>query len=202
MKYYPIHIDIKNKPCLVVGGGRVAERKVMKLSKAGAAITVISKELTPVLTKLMQESNVIFLQRHYQHDDVKGFFLVFATTNNPEVNRKVCDEAQQANILVNSLNGVDEGDFILPASCSVGDLHVGVTTQGQSPVLSTKLRRYFQHKLSALITEDIEKVALLRNEMLSVDDAVQKDIKRFEMNALVDSLIVSIEAYDVNLNEL
>ncbi|TRX70216.1 NAD(P)-dependent oxidoreductase [Carboxylicivirga sp. M1479] len=53
MNYYPIHIDIQNQACLVVGGGRIAERKVMKLNEAGAAITVISKDLTPALVQLV-----------------------------------------------------------------------------------------------------------------------------------------------------
>ncbi len=201
MKYYPIHIDIKNKPCLVVGGGRVAERKVMKLSKAGAAITVISKELTPALTELIQKSNVIFLQRQYQTSDVKGFFLVFAATNNKEVNKQVYDEAQRHNILVNSLNGIEEGDFILPALCAVGDLHVGVTTQGQSPALSARLRRYFQSKLSVLTNKQVNEVAVLRNAMLTAGKS-QKEKLCNEMNVLIDELILSIEENNVNLNDI
>jgi len=201
MKYYPIHIDIKNKACLVVGGGRVAERKVMKLSKAGAAITVISKELTPALTELVHKSNVIFLQRQYCTDDVKGFFLVFAATNNKALNKQISAEAQQCNVMVNSLNGVDEGDFILPATCAVGDLHVGITTQGQSPALSAKLRRYFQSKLAVLTNQQVEEVAVLRKEMLEAQDDTIKEKKRRLMNELVDEMIASIEAHDVNLNE-
>ena len=177
----------------------MAQRKVMKLSKAGAAITVISGELTPALTELVQKSNVIFLQRHYQHNDVKGFFLVFAATGNQEVNRQICNEAQQCSILVNSISGVDEGDFILPASCAVGDLHVGVTTQGQSPALSAGLRRYFQSKLSVLTSSQIAEVAVLRSEMLNARDEEQKEMKRNEMNGLVDKLISSIDAHSVNL---
>jgi len=202
MKYYPIHINITNKPCLVVGGGRVAQRKVMKLSKAGAAITVISKELTPALTELTQKSNVTYLKRHYQRDDVKGFFLVFAATNNPEVNRQITTEAQAHHVLSNSLNGVDEGDFILPATAEVGDLHVGVTTQGQSPALSARLRHYFQAKIAVLAPEQLKVIAALRQEMLSAENEEHRELKNKEMQVSIDALIESIEANDLNINEL
>ena len=196
MKYYPIHISIVDRPCLVVGGGKVALRKVSKLIKAGAAVTVISKELTPELKELKDKGVFIHRDRHYQKDDVKDFFMVFAATNDQCVNGLITEEAKHYGVLANSINGVDEGDFILPASCQVGDLHLGITTQGQSPALSAALRRYFIKKLSALTPELIDEVALKRKQMLNSNN---KDSER-EMMEMVDEIIERIENNKIDLN--
>jgi len=94
MKFYPIHVDLKDKPCLVVGGGRVAERKIKKLCLAGAAVTVISKDFTPAIEQLQQAKKIIILSRSYQSSDMEGCFLVFAATNNQTVNLQVWDQAE------------------------------------------------------------------------------------------------------------
>ncbi len=196
MKYYPIHISIVDRPCLVVGGGKVALRKVSKLIKAGAAVTVISKELTPELKELKDENVITHFNQHYHKDDVKDFFMVFAATNDQRINNQITDEAKQYGVLANSINGVDEGDFILPASCQVGDLHLGVTTQGQSPALSASLRRYFIKKLSALTPALIEEVAQKRKQMLESHNPDHES----EMMEMVDEIIELIENNKIDLN--
>ncbi|MBK3518080.1 precorrin-2 dehydrogenase/sirohydrochlorin ferrochelatase family protein [Carboxylicivirga marina] len=198
MKFYPIHLDIKNKPCLVVGGGKVAQRKVIKLCQAGAAVTVISKELTPDLKVLNEQKQFKYLNRHYHTGDVNDFFLVFAATNNLELNKQIIRGAKSKQVLSNRINGVDEGDFILPATCQVGDLHIGITTQGQSPALSARMRRYFMQKLSTLTPEEIEAVADVRRQMLISDN--EKD--KVDMMTLVDEIIHKIESNPVEPDKL
>ncbi len=126
---------------------------------------------------------------------------MFAATNNSQVNRQVCAEAKQYGAMVNSLNGVEEGNFILPASCSVGDLNLGITTQGQSPALSAQLRRYFSAKITAITESQIEAVANARLEMLSSSEA-DKESKRQQMQVMIDEIIQTIEKTQVNLNDL
>ncbi|MCT4647760.1 MAG: bifunctional precorrin-2 dehydrogenase/sirohydrochlorin ferrochelatase [Carboxylicivirga sp.] len=198
MKYYPIHINIKNKRCLIVGGDKVAERKIKKLYLAGAAITVISKELTPALLQMKDLKQFIHLNRHYQTDDVCGFFLVFAATNKQLLNQQITDEAKVHNVLSNSLNGVDQGDFILPATCGVGHLKLGVTTEGKSPALSAKLRRYLIKKLSSVSEEMIGEIAEKRAEMVENKSESAKK----EMELIVDELIKKIENNKVDLGEI
>ncbi|WP_439183415.1 precorrin-2 dehydrogenase/sirohydrochlorin ferrochelatase family protein [Carboxylicivirga taeanensis] len=198
MQFYPIHIQIKNKACLVVGGGKVAQRKVNKLLAAGAAVTVISKELTPVLQKLVNNNRMKHRSRCYQNDDVVGFFLVFAATNNQTVNQQIISEAQSHNVLANSVDGADKGDFIIPASCQVGHLNVGITTEGISPALSARLRRYFMSKLSSITPEQVALIGEKRKLMLETGNQEYQD----EMNSLIDELIHQIENNKINLNSI
>jgi len=202
MKFYPIHIDLKDKPCLVVGGGRVAERKIKKLYLAGAAVTVISKDFTPTIKQLQQEKKITFLQRSYQSGDMEDYFLVFAATNNQTVNLQVCDEAESKGILVNSVAGVDQGSFILPASCQVGALQLGITTNGESPALSARLRRYFQAKLSSLSPDMVDEVAHLRKEMVDANSSQVKEQAAQRMNLAIDQLIETLENQKVNVKDI
>jgi len=202
MKFYPIHIDLKDKPCLVVGGGRVAERKIKKLCLAGATVTVISKDFTPAIEQLQQAQKIMTLSRAFESGDVEGVFLVFAATNNQTVNLQVCQEAQSKGILVNSVDSVDQGSFILPASCQVGALQLGITTNGESPALSARLRRYFQHKLSVLTPAMVEELAQLRKEMVTAVEQENKVIATQKMNLAIDQMIEVLENQKVNVKDI
>ncbi len=85
MRYFPLFLDLVNKPVLVVGGGEVASRKVEALLKAGADVTIVSPSLVDFLDKLAQEQQVRWIQRFYSSDIVTNSFIqVWATTDNPE----------------------------------------------------------------------------------------------------------------------
>ncbi len=198
MQFYPIHINIKDKPCLVVGGGKVAQRKVNKLLSAGAAVTVISKELTPALQELLGDNRMKHINRCYNKNDVVGFFLVFAATNNKTINQQIISEAQVFGVLANSVDGAEKGNFIIPATCQVGNLNVGITTEGTSPALSARLRKYLMAKLTAVTPEAIEQIGAKRKQYLEAGDLACQD----EMNALIDELISQIENNNVNLNSI
>ncbi|MEK6540011.1 MAG: NAD(P)-dependent oxidoreductase, partial [Deltaproteobacteria bacterium] len=101
MRYYPIFLDIKDKPCVVIGGGNVAERKVISLLDAGARVVVISPALTPALKKIAREKTINYCPKPYEDGDLKGFFLAYSATDNSSVNRKVFNEAKREGILLN-----------------------------------------------------------------------------------------------------
>ena len=86
MKYYPIYLDLRERPCVVIGGGRVAERKALSLLGAGADVTVISPSLTPKLRELAASGKVLHLQKALEEKDLAGAFLVIAATDSLEVN--------------------------------------------------------------------------------------------------------------------
>jgi precorrin-2 dehydrogenase/sirohydrochlorin ferrochelatase len=198
MQFYPIHINIKDKACLVVGGGNVAQRKVNKLLAAGAAVTVISKDLTPDMQELVTNKSIQYINQCYQVNDVVGYFLVFAATNSKTTNQQIVSEAREHAVLANSVHGADKGDFIIPASCQVGHLNVGITTEGQSPALSARLRKYLMAKLTAVTPEAIALIGEKRKMMLETSEPEYQD----EMNVLIDELIYQIENSNVNLNSI
>ena len=117
MKYYPINLNIKNKRCLVVGGGLVAERKVETLLKAGAKVVVVSPRLTTKLGKLSRKGRIENIARKYRKGDLKGAVLAFGATNDPKVNRRILQEARKEGelLLIRFFKKYKYNDIWLPS---------------------------------------------------------------------------------------
>jgi precorrin-2 dehydrogenase/sirohydrochlorin ferrochelatase len=135
MKYLPVCINIKEKPCLVVGGGRVAARKVNTLLKAGARVTVIAGNFRKSGKKIR------CIRRNYRRGDAKGYFLVIAATSDPAVNRAIYTECKKRKILVNTVDVPERCDFIFPSIVQRRDLLIAVSTSGSSPALSREIKK-------------------------------------------------------------
>ena len=101
MDYFPISLDIRGRHCLVIGGGRVAERKVFGLLEYGAKVTVISPELTDSLDELRKKKEISWIDRLYQNGDLAAAFLVIAATDDEEAQEEIHTEAARHNILLN-----------------------------------------------------------------------------------------------------
>jgi precorrin-2 dehydrogenase/sirohydrochlorin ferrochelatase len=157
MRYYPIFVDLRGRRCAVVGGGRVAERKVRALLRVGASVHVISPSLTPRLALLAARKKIDLTPRAYRPGDLEGPVsarpeptnkirpaLVFASTDSPETHRAVRKDAEAIGALVNAADDARESDFIVPASFAQGDLLVAISTSGASPALARRLRRRLQ----------------------------------------------------------
>ena len=157
MRYYPIFLDLRGRRCAVVGGGRVAERKVRTLLRAGASVHVISPALTPRLALLAARDKIDLTPRAYRPGDLEGPVsarpealskirpaLVFAATSSPATQRAVRKDAEEIGALVNAADDARESDFLVPASFAQGDLLVAISTSGSSPALARRLRRQLQ----------------------------------------------------------
>lgn len=144
MKTYPIFAVIENKPCLVVGGGAVGERKVADLMAAGARVTVISRTLTPELAALADRGEIRYLSQDFTDAQVEGMALVMAATDDPEVNAAVSAAAQARAIWVNVADEPQHCTFIVPAQVRRGDLTLAISTGGASPALARQLREELQ----------------------------------------------------------
>jgi precorrin-2 dehydrogenase/sirohydrochlorin ferrochelatase len=147
MRYYPIFLDIRGRRAVVVGGGKVAERKVRKLLRAGAEVRVISPQLTPRLGQWVVEKKISVTRRPYRRADISHGargdmpLLVFAATNDPAVQLAVCEDARAAGALVNVASDAAQCDFIVPASLARGNLHLAISTSGTDPSLARWLRQ-------------------------------------------------------------
>ncbi|SKC75601.1 precorrin-2 dehydrogenase/sirohydrochlorin ferrochelatase family protein [Maledivibacter halophilus] len=139
-KYYPIMLDIKNKKCKVIGGGRVAERKVTSLLECGAIVEVISPFVSDKLFKYYKKGKIKLVQRNYKYGDLKGGYLVYAATDNEEINEICIKECRDNEILLNVADQPNMCDFIVPANIRRGDLNISISTNGKSPMLSKKIR--------------------------------------------------------------
>lgn len=139
--YFPILVSLKNQPCCVIGGGRVAYRKVTSLLQAGAKVTVISPETVAELDQLAYTGQIVLHQRTYQPGDLTGCRLAFAATNQQEVNKACRREATETGVFLNVVDVPDLCDFIMPAVHQQGDLLFMVCSQGKSPMLSKRIRK-------------------------------------------------------------
>jgi uroporphyrin-III C-methyltransferase/precorrin-2 dehydrogenase/sirohydrochlorin ferrochelatase len=140
MDFLPIFYDIKGKPCVVVGGGGVAARKIALLLQAGARITVVAPELGRETRDYVLEGSVEHIARAFQEDDLDACVLVIAATDDEIINRRVSDRAGTLNIPVNVVDNPDLCSFILPSIVDRSPVQIAVSTGGASPVLARLLR--------------------------------------------------------------
>lgn len=140
-QYFPVCLKIAGRQCLVIGGGRVGERKVQGLLGHGALVTVVSPELSETLAALHRSGTIDWLPRLYQEGDLAGVFLVIAATDDPGAQERIHAEAEARNILLNVADVPKWCNFILPATARRGDLSLSVSTAGKSPALASTLRQ-------------------------------------------------------------
>ena len=155
---FSIEVNLEGKNVLVVGGGRIALRKVKTLLPTGARITVVAPQFDRRHSERSEESNqfsnsasaeqslsITLKQRPYEPLDLRGIFMVFICTDQPAVNALVSNDARARRILVNNACDYLDGDFIVPARMDFGEnIAVTVSTQGRAPSLAKKLKQKIQ----------------------------------------------------------
>ncbi|MCD6570177.1 MAG: bifunctional precorrin-2 dehydrogenase/sirohydrochlorin ferrochelatase [Deltaproteobacteria bacterium] len=143
-RYYPIFLDLKDKECVVVGGGIVAARKIESLLGAGAKVTVISPD---VISEIANMPGIKIRHRQYKPRDLKDAFLVIAATNNEKENKVVSKEALSRHIFCNVVDQTDLCSFIVPSVVEKGPIKIAISTGGASPSLASKLRREIDNSI-------------------------------------------------------
>jgi precorrin-2 dehydrogenase/sirohydrochlorin ferrochelatase len=141
MKYYPIFLRVAGRPCLVIGGGRVAEQKVQSLRQSGAQVTVISPDLTAPLAALAATRQILHQQRRYTEGDLRGFWMAYDATGDEALHAHIAREAQEAGVLLNVVDRPQLCDFIVPSVMQRGDLVIATSTSGRSPALARRIRQ-------------------------------------------------------------
>ncbi|WP_223596097.1 NAD(P)-binding protein [Neobacillus bataviensis] len=169
--FYPIILRLNGKKVVVVGGGKVAERKVNGLLGTGADVTVISPEITEAIQKLANEGKIVWQQRTFSEEDVYGAFMIFAATNDRALNQKVKDSAD-SHQLVTMADNPDESNFHVPAHLQRGRLSISVSTGGASPTLARKIRVQLEQQFNESYEAYLEFLFLKRQWILKeVEDA-------------------------------
>lgn len=148
MNYLPVFFDIRQRYCLVVGGGKVATRKIRLLLRAGAQIKVVSPTLCDELVDLLQQcSSIAHIAKNFSADQLHDMALVIAATDDQAVNQAVSIAAKQENIPVNVVDCPALCTFIMPSILDRSPIIVAISSSGTSPVLARLLRT----RLEALI---------------------------------------------------
>ena len=140
MRFYPVNLNIEGKKCVVVGGGKIAERKVKNILSCGGKVKVISRELCSGLLEMAKQGKIDYIKCGYNPALLKGAYLVYASTSNREVNSTVFRDAVKPGIPVNVCDSAEESTFILPAVLRKNGVTVAVSTDGVSPAKAVRVR--------------------------------------------------------------
>jgi siroheme synthase-like protein len=171
--YYPAYLKVKDKKCVVIGGGEVALRKVKSLLEHGAYVEVISPEISNELNELVEKGLVTLKGRRFQPGDLKGAFIAVAATDNNQVNMQAATEAREQSVPVNVVDDPEHSDFIVPSTINRGDVVIAISTGGKSPALARKIRTRIEQDIGeefaalALLIEDVR--TELKERKITVD---------------------------------
>lgn len=176
---YPVTLEVCNRLCLVVGAGKVAQRKIDGLLRAGARVRVVGVDVAREVDTLAQEQKIELHQRPFAPEDLDGCWMVFATTDDGSLNDEIGRLARKHRILF--LNATGEGDFALPAVLSRGHLQVAVSTDSASPSYARFMRDYLDEHLVEDHAQILSLLAEIRSklkELYPTDTSKRQNIMR------------------------
>jgi precorrin-2 dehydrogenase / sirohydrochlorin ferrochelatase len=180
MRYYPVGLDIKDRLCLVVGGGQVGTRKVNMLLACGARVTVVSPLVSAELALLAERGRIVLERRPYRSSDLNNAFLVIGATDDMNLNRRVHADAEQARRLCNIADQPALCNFILPSVINQGDLTITISTAGRSPAFAKYMRRHLQEQFGPEYARFLQLMGAVRKRLLAAEHAPEAHKPIFE----------------------
>lgn len=152
MAFFPMFIEMENNPCLIVGGGKVAYRKVEVLKDFGADITVVSPIISEEIKRM---GHIICHEKKFEETDLDGKTIVVAATADKELNHKISELCRIRKIAVNAVDQIEDCDFIFPSYVKEGDVVAAISSGGKSPVITQYLKSYMEK----IMTEEMGNMA-------------------------------------------
>ncbi|WP_026910015.1 precorrin-2 dehydrogenase/sirohydrochlorin ferrochelatase family protein [Patulibacter minatonensis] len=159
--FYIACLKLRNRKCLVIGGGELGLEKTEGLLACDGDVIVISPEVLPEVEALAVEGSITWLKRDYEQGDLEGKFLVIACTDSTETNIRIYDDAEERAMLANIVDVPPLCNFILPAIVRTGPLAIAISTAGASPALAKRMK----DEVSELFGEEYARMAVLLNEV-------------------------------------
>lgn len=150
MGYFPFYIDIKDKKCVVIGGGKIALRKVEKLLPFKPSVTVVAEE---VCAELADIEMISIVKRPFKDSDLDGAFMAIAAANDRDVNKHIFDLCNKKNILINCVDDKENCGFLFPALIKRENFTAAVSTEGRSPLFA----KYLRGRIEEILTDDCDK---------------------------------------------
>lgn len=188
MKYYPVFLALNGKKAVIVGGGRVAERKAAALITAGAIVEVVSPAITKVLRDYREKGSIRHKRKKYEKADLQDAFIVIAASSSKETNSQVNIDARQ---LVNVVDTPSEGNFITPSIVRRGPLTIAISTEGCSPAVSKAIRKEIQSLYGPEFSKYLRFAGKVRKEAMSgIKDSRERErfLKGLASGDILDTL--------------
>jgi precorrin-2 dehydrogenase / sirohydrochlorin ferrochelatase len=191
LRPYPVMMNLPGRSVIVVGGGRVAYRKIVSLIESGATVVCISPKINPDIKELASTNQVTWINSRFDEDFVDAYpetALIFGTTNDREVNVRIYEAAAERRIPCNIADVPDLCTFIVPAVITQGDLMIAVSTGGSSPALAKRIREQLQQQYGPEYAEMTALMGELRKLVLRAGASSDENKKIF--HEIVDSEIL------------
>ena len=167
---YPIFINMSKRSCVVVGGGKVALRKINDLLEAGAKVTVVAETPDTAIVDLAQKGKIKLFRRLFKPEDIENAFLVFTATDDDSVNAEIAGIAKKYGALVNVVDNPQYCDFFSGAVVKRGPLRIAISTSGCSPGIAAEIRRELNELYNESFASFLQIVGEMRQYVLSLDD--------------------------------
>jgi len=161
---------MRGRSCIVVGGGKVALRKISDLLETGAKVTVVAETPDPIIDDLAQKENIKLFRRPFKPEDIENAFLVFTATDDDSVNAEIAGIAKKYGALVNVVDNPQYCDFFSGAVVKRGPLRIAISTSGCSPGIAAEIRRELDELYSESFASFLQTVGEMRQYILSLDD--------------------------------
>lgn len=175
MKRFAAMIDLQGKQVIVIGGGKVAERKITSLLDTGAIITVVSPRLTNGLHHLVKNNFIHWKRKRYE----KNAFLIIAATNITKVNEQVREHSYSYQLVIDA-STPQSGNVIMPAVFQKGSLQVAISTNGASPSIAKKIRDALKDIIDDDIILQLDDIAKTRKNIITTNDDPSEKAQRLQ----------------------
>ena len=203
MAYFPMFVELRGKKCLIIGGGKVALRKAVALLDFEAGLTIVASRIIPEFIEL--EANhrplVEIIERDYKEEDLQEAFLVIAATDDKELNRRISVDCKTKGIPVNVVDVKEECSFIFPAYVRKKSITVGITSSGNSPVLTQQIKKTVEKNLPDYIGLLSDKMGnarkLVKSEFHTERERKQVYIRMAEIGEKKKGNLTEEDIYDI-----
>lgn len=179
-KFYPLLLRLDDRPVLVIGGGRVAERKVASLLECGAKVSIVSRELTQGLERLMEQDQLHYLGRDFLPEHLNDKLLCIVSTDEMDFNIRVARAAKEKGVIVNVVDYPVECDFIVPSIVRRGDFVIAISTSGKSPAFSKAMRKELESLYGPEYGIFLDIIGAIRSFLIRSGASQEKKNKVFE----------------------
>ncbi|MCX7923579.1 MAG: bifunctional precorrin-2 dehydrogenase/sirohydrochlorin ferrochelatase [Clostridia bacterium] len=205
MPVFPLFINLKNKKCIVIGGGNVAERKIEALLEFNADITVISPKITTKLNEMHKEQRFTLIREEYRKGMLQGAFLVIAGTSDNSLNELIYKEATDKGIFVNVVDCPGKCTFIFPSLVRREDLVVGISTSGGYPALSKRIREEIEKLLPETFGTALDILKKYRKR--AIQEIPDENLRKEVLNKLLDEVFAfkqqdTVEHMETRINSV
>ncbi len=182
---YPINLKIENQKCVVIGGGKVAYRKILRLLDSDAKVEVISPTVCTEIFQLAEQNKISLRLESYSAEKISTGLILIAATDNFELNKKILADGRAKNFLVNDVDG--DGDFFVPSKIQRGDFLLTISTGGSSPAFAKFVRENLEAEFDENFGAGLEIISRYRQEVKNILQN-HEDRKKFWRGILTPSM--------------